>query len=196
MLETLRLIRLVVLARVRSAGWVPWLLVVGWLIVAAYQEPLMFRGYGIYLVNDAAWTGGLVVLLVLLLAERRVPRRHAVTVNLSLVASLAILQSIGGCLVDQSSVATSFTVRAAGAGCFFLAWAPLAITLSRKSGEAVVSRAVHMTVVLTAGLMGSMLAVALRTSPDALVLTACALAIAGASCWVSGHGIYRSPYTQ
>lgn len=143
----------------------------------------MFRGYGIYLVNDAAWTGGLVLLLVLLLAERRVPRRHAMTVNLSLVGSVAVLQAIGSCLVDQGYIPVPVSVRAEGAGFFFLAWAPLAITLSRNYSEIGVSRTVHMIVVLAAGLVGSMLAVALRNSPDAWAVVASALAIAGAACW-------------
>ncbi|MFT4840827.1 MAG: hypothetical protein ACI8UD_000377 [Planctomycetota bacterium] len=185
MSETLRLIRLVVLARVRSAGWVPWLLVAGWLVIAAFQEPLMFRGYGIYLVDDAAATGGLVVLLILLLAERRSPRRYAATANLSLVGAMAILQAVGGYIADQSQVATPFSVRAAGAGSFFLAWAPLSLTLARKLNGGLTCRTVHMILVLTAGLMGSMLAVALRTSPDVYVLTASALAIVGAACWAS-----------
>ena len=187
--EFLRLIRLVALTRLRSAGWAPWLLVAGWLVIAAFQEPLMFRRYGIHLVDDAAWTGGLLVLLVLLLAERRLPRRFAHLASLSLLAAVAIVQAIGAFLVDQSMVTTGFTVRATGAGFFFLAWCPLAITVSRNHGGVIASGMLHMIVVLAAGLMGSMLAVALRTSPDMLVLAACALAIAGAVCWASGRQI-------
>lgn len=127
------------------------------------------------------------MLLVLLLAEGRSPRRHAATANLSLVGAMAILQAVGGYLADQSQVATAFAVRAAGAGFFFLAWAPLSITLSRKYEEEITYRMVHMILVLTAGLVGSMLAVALRTSPDTFALTASALAIAGAACWASGR---------
>jgi hypothetical protein len=181
---------LVVLARVRSAGWLPWLLVAGWLVMAAYQEPLLFRRYGIYLVDDAAWTGGLVFLLVLLLAERRSPRRHAVTVNLAMVGAMAILQLVGSYLADLSPMTTPLSVRATGAGFFFLAWAPLSIALARNCDNAGTSRTLHMIVVLTAGLMGSILAVALRTSPDTFVLTASGLAIAGAACWASGRSTY------
>ena len=187
--EFLRLIRLVALTRLRSAGWPPWLLVAGWLVIAAFQEPLMFRQYGIHLVDDAAWTGGLLVLLVLLLAERRLPRRFAHLASLSLLAAVAIAQAIGAFLVDQSMATTGFTARAIGAGFFLLAWCPLAITVSRNNGGVIASGMLHMMVVLAAGLMGSMLAVALRTSPDMLVLAACALAIAGAVCWASGRHI-------
>lgn len=190
MQESMRLIRLTLLARLRAAGWIPWLLVTGWMIIAAYQEPLLFRGYGIFLVDDAAWTGGLLLVVALLFAERRQPRRAAISGNLLVVAGVAILQSFGSVLADQSSQGLPVAHHLASAGSFLLAWAPLAITLGRNGGPQAGEqgfRTVHTIVVLTAGLMGSMLAVALRTSPDHTVFGACALAIAGAGCWATGR---------
>lgn len=188
--ESLRLIHLTLLARLRAAGWIPWLLVAGWMVIAAYQEPLLFRGYGIFLVDDAAWTGGLLLLVSVLFAVRRQPRRAAIRGNLLVVAGVAILQSLGSVLADQSSRGLPASHHLASAGSFLLAWAPLAIALGRNSGPQAEERGfrtVHTIVVLTAGLMGSMLAVALRTSPNQLVFGACALAIAGAGCWASGR---------
>jgi len=182
-----RLIRLVVLARLRAAGWAPWLLVAGWLLVASYQEPLLFRRYGIHLVDDAAWTGGLVVLLVLLLAEGRMPGRCSALANLVMLFGMAVVQAIGSYLADQSPWITGWDIRAIGALSFLMSWAPLSIALSSNSGSSAASRLSRIMVVLAAGLLGSMQAVALRTSPDTLVLLASALASAGAACWASGR---------
>lgn len=184
--EQLRLIRLVALARLRSAGWVPWLLVSGWLLAAALQEPLLFRRYGIYLVDDAAWTGGAVVLLVLLLAERRLPRRGAVISNLVTVAAISVLQVAAAYLADLSPWSSSLSSRALGCLFFFAAWSPLAITLSRKSGPGARDKLVGKVVVLSAIVMGSMLAVALRSSPDTFVVGASVMSLLAAACWASG----------
>lgn len=186
--EQLRLIRLVALARLRSAGWVPWLMVLGWLAAASYQEPLLFRRYGIYLVDDAAWTGGAVVLIVLLLAERRLPRRFAAMANLVTVAAISVLQVVGAYLADQSPWQSSFSSRAMGCLHFFAAWSPLAITLSRNSGSSAREQVLGNLAVLSALVMGSMLAVALRSSPDMFVIVACVLAFLGAACWASKPG--------
>lgn len=186
--EQLRLIRLVALARLRSAGWVPWLLVLGWLAAASYQEPLLFRRYGIYLVDDAAWTGGAVVLIVLLLAERRLPRRGAAIANLVTVAAISVLQVVGSYLADQSPWQSSFSSRAMGCLLFFAAWAPLGLTLSRNTGSCPRAQLLGKLVVLSALVMGSMLAVALRSSPDTNVIGASVLAFLGAACWASKQG--------
>jgi len=186
MYEQLRLIRLVTLARLRSAGWVPWLLVSGWLLAAALQEPMLFRRYGIYLVDDAAWTGGAVVLVVLLLSERRLPRRSALICNLVTVAAISVLQVVAAYLADLNPWTSSLSSRAMGCLFFFAAWSPLAITLSRNSGAAARDKLVGKLVVLSAIVMGSMLAVALRSSPDTFVIGASVLAFLAAVCWASG----------
>jgi hypothetical protein len=183
----LRLIRLALVAKLRSAGWAPWLLVAGWLLMASYQEPLLFRGYGIYLVDDAAWSGCLALLIVLLLSERRIPNRWPVLTSISLLCLVSLLQTGLAHLADQSSQAAGMGARIIGAIYFFLAWSPLAITLGSNIGVGGRSRLLHMMVVLAAGLMGSMLAVALRTSPDTFVYLASVLAFAGATCWASGR---------
>lgn len=181
----LRLIRLVALARLRSAGWVPWLLVLGWLAVASYQEPLLFRRYGIHLVDDAAWTGCAVVLVVLLLTERRLPRRSAAISNLVTVAAISVLQAVGAYLADQSPWPSSLSDHAMGCVFFFAAWSPLALTLSRKSGPCFREQLLGRLVVLSALVMGSMLAVALRSSPGTFVIASSILTFLGAACWAS-----------
>lgn len=183
--EQLRLIRLVALARLRAAGWMPWLLVSGWLLAAALQEPLLFRRYGIYLVDDAAWTGGAVVLIVLLLAERRLPRRAAMISNLVTVAAISVLQVLAAYLADLSPWSSSLASRASGCLFFFAAWAPLAITLSRNIGLSPRDKMVGKLVVLSAFVMGSMLAVALRSSPDTSVIAASVLAFVASVCWAT-----------
>ena len=181
----LRLIRLLALARLRSAGWVPWLVVLGWLVVASYQEPLLFRRYGIHLVEDAAWTGCAAVLVVLLLAERRLPRRSAAICNLVTVAAISVLQAVGAGLADRSPWPSSLSGSVMGCEIFFVAWSPLALTLSRKSGPGFGEQLLDKLVVLSAVVMGSMLAVALRSSPGTFAFAASILAFLGAACWAS-----------
>mgnify|MGYP001227936082 CR=1 FL=1 len=183
----LRIIRLVALARLRSAGWVPWLLAIAWVSLASFQEPLFFRRYGIDLVDDAAWIGGAAVLLVLLLTERRLPRRCGVAVNLVILAAISVLQSGGAYMADLSPWPNSWADHLQSSGSFFLAWAPLSLTLCRKSGAGRMNQLLGKLVVLCALLMGSMLAVALRSSPSAFVVLSSALAFLGAACWASGR---------
>lgn len=187
MSATLRLITLFALARLRSAGWAPWLLVSGWLVIASYQEPLMFRQYGIYLVDDAAWTGGFVVLVVLLFAQRRLPKRCAIATNLTMLVAMAVLQGVGGYLADQSPSLAGFYMRGVGVVNFVLAWSPLAITVSRNKSSETKEELVRKLVVLASGVMGMMLSVALRTSADTIAYAASLFAVAGAVCWASGR---------
>jgi hypothetical protein len=49
-----RLARLATVAALRSTGWLPWLLLAGWVVYAALQEPRLLRAHGIELVRDAA----------------------------------------------------------------------------------------------------------------------------------------------
>lgn len=148
----------------------------------------MFRQYGIYLVDDAAWTGGLVVLLVLLLAQRRLPRRCAITANLSILLALAVLQGIGGYLADQSPSLSGLYIRIAGVANFVVAWSPLAITVSRKEASGAPKELVRNLMVLASGVIGMMLSVALRTSPDMIIYIASLIAVSGAACWASFRG--------
>ena len=183
----LRLIRLVGVARLRAAGWAPWLLLACWVTVAAYQEPLLLRRYGIYLLDDAAWVGGLVVLIILLLSVSRLPRRGAMLANLVMLACVAALQAFGTLLVDQAALAQSWGDRSLSALLFFAAWGPLAITLSRNSSIGGYARWIGWIVPSMALLVGSMVAVSLRSSPGPVVFLASALAFAGAAGWASSR---------
>ena len=145
----------------------------------------MFRQFGIYLVDDAAWTGGLVVLVVLLLAQRRLPRRCAITANLSILLVLAVLQGIGGYLADQSPSLSGLSIRMVGVANFVAAWSPLSITVSRKSVTGTKEELVRKLVVLSAAAIGMMLSVALRTDADIIHYVASLFAVAGAACWAS-----------
>ena len=150
----------------------------------------MFRRYGIYLVDDASWTGGLAVLLVLLLAQRRLPRRCVIAANLTMLFAIAILQGIGGYLADQSSSLTGLQARGVSVVNFVIAWSPLAITVSRNSVDGTKEELVRKLVVLAAGVIGMLLSVALRSSADTIVYVASFFAVAGATCWATAHQDY------
>jgi hypothetical protein len=185
MRSQLRLIRLAALSRLRAAGWAPWLLMAGWLLFASSQEPLLLRNYGVFLLQDAAWGGGLVVLLILLVSVRRMPRRSAILANLSILAGVAGMQMLVALLLDRSVGFGDVASSLWGACAFFLAWSPLTITLSRNYRAMRYEMALSLLVVVAALVMGSMMAVGLKSSPDANVLLAVLLACAGATCWAT-----------
>lgn len=180
----LRMIRLLSLARFRAAGWAPWLLFAGWIAAAAFQEPRLLRRYGIHLLDDAAWTGGLVLLIVFLFAEKRLPRRGAAAANLTVLGLVAVLQAVVAYLADQGAWTATPLDRAQDVGMFFLAWAPLTLVLSRQTSFEGVNRWLVAIVVLTAFVMGSMLAVALRSDSDTFAFLGAGLAMAASLCWL------------
>ncbi|MFN3243063.1 MAG: hypothetical protein ACE37K_16305 [Planctomycetota bacterium] len=181
----LRIIRLLAIARIRSAGWAPWLLMLGWLAAARAQEPRMLRRFGIHILDDAVWAGGLLVLAVLLLAERRLPRRAGAATNLAMLAGLSILLMVSCWLLDQGAWSVGIGRRLLDATHFFAAYSPLAICLAVGFGDSFPRRLLSVSVVLVSLLTGSMLATAFRSEATALAWGAAGLSLLAAASWVS-----------
>jgi hypothetical protein len=127
----IRSVRLAIVAALRTAGWAPWLLVLGWGAFAALQEPLLFRSYGIRLPIQAAWPAGLVV-LALLVASAPSPRSFAsqVVTGKALTAFIASVIAVGlaaasAARVDLAGLDAAFAWAAA----FALLATPLAVVL-------------------------------------------------------------------
>lgn len=59
----LRLSHMGFLARVRTLGGWPWIVLLSWIVAARLQEPSFFRQHGIHLAHDGAMFGGTVLLL-------------------------------------------------------------------------------------------------------------------------------------
>jgi len=185
MQRQLRILRLLTIARLRSAGWAPWLLLSGWLAIARVQEPRMLRRFGVHLIDDASWAGGLAVVLVVLLAVRRRPLRAAVLTNLVTLAAVSLVLAAATWLIDRGAWSMGAGARLLEAGAFVVAFGPLAITLSAGEHEAARGRWVATLVVLASLVACSMVAVALRSSPTGPVWLAATLNLAAASCWAA-----------
>lgn len=85
---SLRLTRLAVVASLRSSGFAPWLLAVGWIVVAAAQEPRMFRSFGVHLTREAAWVAAAALSTVLGTAVRHT-RTAPYTIAVYIVTAIA-----------------------------------------------------------------------------------------------------------
>lgn len=181
----LRIIRLLALARLRAAGWAPWLVLFGWLAAARAQEPRMFRRFGIYLIDDAAWVGGLLVVAVLLLAERRLPARASASANLAMLAAISLALMLICWALDQGAWSAGLASRLVDGACFFASFAPLAVCLSAGLGRSAVERSLSVLVVLVSLLTGSMLAIAFRSDATVLAWGAAGLSLLAATSWAS-----------
>ena len=178
----LRLIRLHCLARLRAAGWLPWLAFAGWMVIARFQEPTMLRRYGIALLDDAAWSAGLVLLIVMFVSERRLPQRFAWLGNLVVLAAIAAIAGAACWLLDRGAFATPLAQRLGQVAWFFVSWLPLTLVLSAPLPFATGGRILAVLMSLAALVLGSMLAVAFRAAPDGMVgLGATLSAAAGAA---------------
>ncbi|MCR9244432.1 MAG: hypothetical protein NXI31_05330 [bacterium] len=87
----LRLVRLETLQRLRRFGWWPWLVLLGWSLLAAGQEPRLLRGFGIELIGQGVWAAGALVLLALVATgSGDTGSRSTVTPNPSLRQTVVI----------------------------------------------------------------------------------------------------------
>lgn len=178
----LRLVTLANTARLRAAGPAPWLLFVGWLLIAGYQEPRFLRLYGIQLVDEAAWSGATLLLVVFLLAEPMRGRPATVLANLTLLVGLAFLQSIAAYSVDSLVAGRPTALEPSSSPGFILCWAPLA--LSMAAGVASPQGGlVHAIVGTVAFLLGGVFSVAWSRSEVSQVLFAACLASTAAIVW-------------
>lgn len=149
------------LARLRGAGALPWLLFAAWLVIASGQEPVLLRGYGVHLVEDAAWAGGFVLLLVLLLAEPRLPWRAGWLANLALLILIAAFQATLPLMLEIVRGRAFSCEHVVGMAGFALCWAPLTLTLAVRPAARLVARS---WLVVPAFLLGCAHSVALRSS--------------------------------
>ncbi|HEX6812589.1 MAG TPA: hypothetical protein VF384_13265 [Planctomycetota bacterium] len=121
-----------ILTRLRLVGWMPWVVLGLWAALAAAQEPRMLRGFGVRILEHAAWAGGAVMATILLLVggfERRLPTCGAIA-NLLLVLLVALAQA-GLCVCFD--VLFGYAPRALealkSATYLVIAWSPLALAL-------------------------------------------------------------------
>lgn len=181
----IRILRLLTAARVRSAGWAPWLLLAGWLIAAWLHEPSMLRGYGLYLLDDAAWSGGLLLFLALCLSEARRPLRAAIAANLLLLAALSLVLMTSCLLMDLGPWSAGPLDRLLHAAKFFVAFSPLAIALARAGGPHAPARLWRWAALFAFAALGTILSAALRAGDSTRVWSACGLAVAAAVAWTA-----------
>ena len=80
-------------AKVRSVGWLPWILMLLWGLTAGAGEPLVLRMFGISLQEQSTWAVAAVLAIVLLLAVGGPSHWVArMTTNLGLVVLVAAVQ--------------------------------------------------------------------------------------------------------
>lgn len=181
----LRIIRHMLAARMRAAGWAPWLLLAGWLIFAVVQEPRMLRRYGIHIVEDAAWVGGVLVTGVLMLAQKRIPAVGAALTNLVTLAAVSLVVMTSCRVLDQGPWSASLLERLVAAAAFFAAWAPSSICLARGLGKSSGQRFASCAVLLASLVVGGMLSVALREGGSLTEWLAALLAMLAATLWTT-----------
>lgn len=166
--------RLAMLVAIRHAGFAPWLLVVGWGLFAALQEPLLFRSFGIRLPQQAAWPAALALAAILVAsAPRSATRMSQVLVTQALVTLTAtcgavVLAAVEGVRGSADSLAR---VVAWWAGCILVAM-PFALALLASRALPTVARVV---VIATASVVAATLAVRFDTEPWSLRVLAATL---------------------
>ena len=149
------------------------------------QEPRMLRRFGIHLIEDAAWVGGLLMLCILLAAQRRLPKGGAVAANLVTVAVLGLLVMLLSRVVDVDPWAEGVSARIYDAIGFLAAWSPFAICAARAPVGGRGAAILHATLVLASLMTGSMLAAALRAEPTLTSWCAAGLASLASCFWLS-----------
>jgi len=187
----LRLVTLANTARLRAAGIAPWLLFLGWMSMAGFQEPRFLRLYGIHLLDEAAWAGGTLLLLVLLLAEPARGRTDAHLSNLALLIAMALVQCLAALVFDFALGRATFVDHLLDGAGFILCWAPLALTLA--AGVGCHRRSLLPGAMATiAFALGGTQSVAWSRGDLAQVVLASCLAAIGACLW-RGRSLPGSP---
>ena len=118
----------------------------------------MLRRFGVYLIDDAAWVGGLLVVLALLLAERRLPAVGGAAANLVTLGAVSLAVMLLSRLLDLGPWSDGTWNRLDDAARFYAAWAPMAICLSRSPSRGSPGPAASFLVVIASLFVGSMLA--------------------------------------
>lgn len=200
---SLRLVRLEVISRLRAIGWVPWLLLVAWLVVSRAQEPIMLRSFGIQLLDQSAKAASVIVLMLcwaapLITLHRNEVRGNLPTAHLAAYALtnlfLLILIAVAQSLLTTSLELlmggrwTGFTDPLATAS-FVLVWSPVAVVSSRWSrGMSKLAVAVDAVCILLSG------AVAVAAGAQRVVLPhlAASILLLGAICVLAASPTHPS----
>jgi|GEM_PF-4457350 len=151
----------------------------------------MLRRFGVYLIDDAAWVGGLLVVLALLSAERRLPAVGGVAANLVTLGAVSLAVMLLSRLLDLGPWSDGTWNRLDDAARFYAAWAPMAICLSRSLSRGSSGLAASFLVVIASLLVGSMLATELRSKDTLAGWGAALLAFAAAITWATEAGRYK-----
>lgn len=93
-----RLVALSVHACLVSAGLLPWVLAIGYVTVAAAQEPLLLRSYGIHLVPQTVQCVGGVVVLVIC-SQLRIVRRPITHVLTTMALTTLVAFVLVACML-------------------------------------------------------------------------------------------------
>jgi hypothetical protein len=131
-----------------DTGFLPWLLAIGYIAVAAAQEPLLLRSFGIHLVPQTVHCAGCLVALVLASQLRlvRKPVTHVVAtlVLTTLVGAVLVACLFGIELVRKGPFPSSADLWSAPE--FVLIYFPAAICTSLSNGHQTSIRNVHVVV--------------------------------------------------
>lgn len=145
-----RLVRLELVARLRRTGWIPAVILLGWVGAGLLQEPRFLRGYGIAVSQQGAWAAA-ALLLPLLLTPCRISShiRHPDPwsdriVSLMSVWMLGLAQAALVCCGEWLWFgAGSLSEAARSALIFGASWTPLALAACRRpaglQGEAILA---------------------------------------------------------
>ena len=185
MQRRLRIIRYMFTARVRAAGWAPWLLLAGWLIFAVAQETRMLRRFGVFIVDDAAWVGCLLMAAVLLLAQKRLPGVGAAWTNLFTLGVVSLVVMLSCRVLDQGPWSATLLERLAAAAAFFASWAPTSVCLAKRPGTSSSHGFVSFVVLLSSLVIGGLLSVALREGGAPIAWSAAAVALLASTLWTA-----------
>ena len=151
----------------------------------------MLRRFGVYLIDDAAWVGGLLVVIALLLAERRLPAVGGVASNLVALGAVSLVVMLLCRLLDLGPWSDGTWNRLHDAARFSAAWAPMAICLPGSQSRGSPGATVSFLVVLASLVIGSLLATALRSEDALYGWGAALLAIAAAITWSAELGRHK-----
>jgi hypothetical protein len=173
--------RLLVLAALRTAGWVPWLLAAGWVVVAALQEPRLLRAHGIELVAEAAWIAA-AALAFALGAAMRAP--NAMIPYLAAITILTIL-----CAGWSAAIATAAELARGPSTAFPLRLPVMRVTLALAPVAAFASLVAAHRAARVWPLVAVALLCALANLPRSVAAFSLANAIASIACFASAAAL-------
>lgn len=190
-----RSLRLDLAIRLRTIGLWPWLVFVGWGLVARAQEPTMLRSFGIEIAGMALWSGAAILLLALALVEPgpRPPRllRDVITSS-ALVALLGLAQAVLAAVLDAAFLGVPRLTDGLRSSCRFgFVWLPAVIPLvSAVPGAGPATRlAQFVPAVVSLCVAGPIWRLDLATGGFVAALASAGSLLAAAALQVPGRGV-------